>query len=452
MVEPEQLPSRRPKEEKTPEEKRKEFKVIKGGGRKGWGPGAKAGAIAASTAAVVSGVAAALGETDNLPDPLQGFYNQVFHPRKVVEEISNEPVKAYSMEEANEDFAKIVKETKETQETPLVIEEKTPGPIEWEGAIIPAIEGLRFDKGTFFAEAGNPYNLEIGEKAGVFVKEAVEINEKMESAIGLRPEVIEAMQKEIMEEEKEFRYPLPFNLEEAKGVKIKEVVFKKVYTDLPEEIFGQKEVKPRVVWLNFENGHPGIIEDTFLDKNLAFLIISNVPIGTKIFSSVSTSELGYDIWDNNSGRNNPSEPSNYALDFEAITAETYKEGLLFNNERVDVVRVGFSIMGVSLLPSGIEKNITQNETEGYSFLTETKIGRPIAEVVEKATLSPFSFREPDDFDSLPTSTDPQIKMSCTIYQLKNKDGQVELSNFSKALELGSVGLFKIENIPVFISQ
>ena len=450
MVEPAELPSRIP-EEKTPEEKRRELKVIKGGGRKGWGSGAKAGAIVGSTAAVVSGVAAVLGETDNLPDPLQGFYNQAFHPGKVVEEKANEPVKAtYGVEEASEDLTKITNENK-TETLPVI---ETPSVIEDEGVVIPPVEGLRYDKefNTFFAEEGNPYNLEEGEKAGVFVKEAVEINEKMESAIGLRPEVIEAMQKEIMEEEKEFRYPLPFNLEEAKGVKIKEVVFKKVYTDLPEEIFGQKEVKPRVVWLNFENGHPGIIEDTFLDKNLAFLIISNVPIGTKIFSSVSTSELGYDIWDNNSGRNNPSEPSNYALDFEAITPETYKEGLLFNNERVDVVRVGFSAMGLSLLPSGIEKNITQNETEGYSFLTETKIGRPIAEVVEKATLSPFSFREPDDFDSLPTSTDPQIKMSCTIYQLKNKDGQVELSNFSKALELGSVGLFKIENIPVFISQ
>ena len=79
--------------------------------------------------------------------------------------------------------------------------------------IIPPVEGLRYDKesNTFFTEAGNPYGLEAGEKAGVFVKDAVEINCKMESAIGLVPKVLEVMQKKIMEEEKEFKYALPFN-------------------------------------------------------------------------------------------------------------------------------------------------------------------------------------------------------------------------------------------------
>ena len=86
------------------------------------------------------------------------------------------------------------------EETPPVVEE-TPEKIEWEGMIITPIEGLRFDKGTLYAEAGNPYNLEVGEKAGVLIpKDAVEINGVMESSIGLRPEVIEVMQKKIMEE------------------------------------------------------------------------------------------------------------------------------------------------------------------------------------------------------------------------------------------------------------
>lgn len=50
--------------------------------------------------------------------------------------------------------------------------------IEYEGAIIPPIEGLRFDNqsGTFLAETGNPYGLEAETKAGVFIKDAVEIN------------------------------------------------------------------------------------------------------------------------------------------------------------------------------------------------------------------------------------------------------------------------------------
>ena len=216
---------RRPKEEKTPEERRKEFKVIKGGGRKGWGPGAKAGAIAGSTAVVVSGVAAALGETDNLPDPLQGFYDQAFHPRKVVEEKSNEPVKAnYDVEEASEDLTKIVNESKtQTETTPPVIEKPTV--IEDEGVIIPPVEGLRYDKESniFFAEADNPYGLEAGEKAGVFVKEAVEINEKMESAIGLDPKIIEFKEKETFKETKQRLLPIPIDLTKAEGVKLQEL-------------------------------------------------------------------------------------------------------------------------------------------------------------------------------------------------------------------------------------
>jgi len=338
----------------------------------------------------------------------------------------------------------------ETKETPPAVEE-TPEEIEWEGMIITPIEGLRFDKGTFYTEAGNPYNLEAGEKAGVFVKDAVEINGVMESSIGLRPEVIEVIQKEIMEKEKEFRYPLPFDFEKAKGIKIREVAYKKLYTDLPEEIFGQKELKPKVTWMDFETGDVEIIENTILDNNLAFLTISNVPIGTKIYSPANTSDSSYLIWDNNVGRNDPSEPNEYSLNFETITPETYKESLLFNNERVDIVRVEFSTIGIDILPFGIEKNIVVNEGGGYSFLTKTKIGLPVAEIVEKATLSPFTFREFDEFDSPPTSSDPQIRIDCTIYQLKNKDGQVEFSNLLKALKLGLPSLLKIENIPVFIS-
>ena len=88
------------------------------------------------------------------------------------------------------------------EEVPPAIEEKPQGPVEWEGVTINPIEGLRFDKGTFFALKENPYGLENGEKAGVFVKDAVEINGIMESFFGLRPEVIEVIQKERMEKGK----------------------------------------------------------------------------------------------------------------------------------------------------------------------------------------------------------------------------------------------------------
>ena len=104
-----------------------------------------------------------------------------------------------------------------TETTPLFIED--------EGVIIPTGESLRYDKeaNAFFAQADNLYSLEAGEKAGVFVKEAVEVNGKIEPFIGLVPKVLEVLLKKQMEEKKEFSYAFPIDLESAKGIKIKEV-------------------------------------------------------------------------------------------------------------------------------------------------------------------------------------------------------------------------------------
>jgi hypothetical protein len=311
-------------------------------------------------------------------------------------------------QEEEKPVVEVPSETKEEtkKETPPVVEE-TPEEIEWEGVVIPSIEGLRFEEGTFYAKKDNPYGLKEGEKVGVCVKDAVEINGVMESSIGLRPEVIEAMQKKIMEEEKEFRYAFPIDLEQAKGIKIKEVAF---------------------TWL--DDAYKS--KDVFWDNN-SYLEISNIPVGTKIYSPVSTTY--YLIWDNNLGRNDPSEPSNYTLDFGLFTSGTYKEDILFKNERVDVIDLGIGTAGVNLLPSDIEKNITEKDG-GHSFLTETKIGEPIAEVVSE------EYR--------------LIKIDCFIYQLKNKNDKVEIYNIGvssllKAADLGSAGLLKIGDVPVFIS-
>jgi hypothetical protein len=205
------------KKEKEPEGIRKEFRVIKGGGRKGWGPGAKAGAIVGSTATVVSGVAAVLGETDNLPDPLQGFYNRAFRPSKVAEEVSEKVVRGkYDVEKASEDLTKIVNETKkETKETPVKIE--------WEGIVVPSIEGTKFDKGIFYFLEGNEYGGKAGEKAGVFVKDGLEVNGKIENAIGLDSRMIEFKEKEIFERTKERLFPIFIDLTKYEGVKLQEL-------------------------------------------------------------------------------------------------------------------------------------------------------------------------------------------------------------------------------------
>ena len=95
--------------------------------------------------------------------------------------------------------------------------------IEWEKTIIPSIEGLRFDKGTFYFLEGNDYGEKAGEKAGVFIKEAIEINGKMENSIGLDPKIIEFKEKEIFKETKERLLPIFIDLTTAKDVKVQEL-------------------------------------------------------------------------------------------------------------------------------------------------------------------------------------------------------------------------------------
>lgn len=223
MVDPAELPSRIPKVEKTPEEKRKEFKVIKGGKKKGWGPGAKAGAIIGTSAAVVSGVTAALGETDNLPDPLQGFYNQAFHPGKVAEEVSDQAVRdKYDVEEASGDLTKITNETKAPEITAVPTTETTAEIVKVDA---PEITGLKFDQATktYLAEANNPYGLETGVEAGVYVKDAIEINRKMKDSIDLKQEVINFLQDKLFKETKDYFVIIPLSLKNSPGVKMNEL-------------------------------------------------------------------------------------------------------------------------------------------------------------------------------------------------------------------------------------
>jgi len=138
---------------------------------------------------------------------------------------------AFSACKKKEFKAEIVPETTFRETVPLTTEktiaqETVPpttetiekGTVEYEGVMINPIEGLRFVNGTFFAQEGNPYGLETETKAGVFIKDAFELNGQMENSIDLRPEVIEILQQKYLEENKELRFPIPFNLEKDKGI------------------------------------------------------------------------------------------------------------------------------------------------------------------------------------------------------------------------------------------
>jgi len=300
------------------------------------------------------------------------------------------------------------------EETPLVVEEEAPAPVEYEGIIIPQIEGLRFEEGTFFAEAGNPYSLEEGEKAGVFVKDAVEINGVIESSIGLRPEVIEFLQKKIMEEKKEFKYPLPFNFEEAKGIKIKEVA------DTRADEWTRND-------------------GVFWDDNF-YLEISNVPLKTKIYAPVTTLPGRYLVWDND-----PDRDDFYIFSFVPNLAQG-KE-LFRDEERIDGGGSSIKVIGAKLLPEGFEKNIVSHGEDGTMayFESEIKIGEPVAEVVFKEE---YLNQQYWDKKSLPDnpSDEPSMRISSSLAQLKNPDEPMtSVEQLSKSLERGIEGLLKLED-------
>jgi len=116
------------------------------------------------------------------------------------------------------DTTEKVKET--TTETTAITEVIDINPVEDEGILVPYIEGLKYDKdtNTYFALADNPYGLEVDTKAGVFIKEAIMVDDKIENGIGLIPEVIKVIQNFHTLKEKELRFPVPFDLVRVKGL------------------------------------------------------------------------------------------------------------------------------------------------------------------------------------------------------------------------------------------
>lgn len=159
----------------------------------------------------------ALGETGNLPKQVQEWYDETSQPIR----------KMFGVEEI------VIKEEAPAiiVEKPEIVKEEIPPETTIEEEVVeeiinaPEISGLKFDQRTktYLAEADNPYGLEADAEAGVYVKEAVEVDSGIEDAIGLKPEVIEFIQKKIYEEKKDFVVAIPLNLKDTKGVKISQL-------------------------------------------------------------------------------------------------------------------------------------------------------------------------------------------------------------------------------------
>jgi len=251
----------------------------------------------------------------------------------------------------------IIETTPENKETQPVVKEETPPhtevtevkPIEWEGVVINPIEGLRFEDGSFFTQEGNPYGLEAETKAGVFIKDAFEMNGQMENSIGLRPEVIEYLQKNIMEKDKKFRFPLPFDLQTAKQLKIDELNS----LEVDEKLWNEPKA----------------------------LAISNIPEGAKIFAPLST--------DNSAVIRNMGIVSGWYI-FLFHAKNSFAEGTFFNElyfkgERIDIASIQLYAIGIKI-PEEMEAKIPP-DAEVPAAPLETKIGLPIAIIVKQEALN-----------------------------------------------------------------
>ena len=261
-------------------------------------------------------------------------------------------------EKQNEEKGQVTipSETKETtpptttEETVPPTTEAIPQTVEYKGSVFPLPEGSEANSqtGEIFAIVGNPYGVEAGTKIGQCIKDAFELNRKMENSIALTPPAIEYLQKKIMEENKEFKYALPFY--PAKGIKITEIENKynsPTYT--------------KVLW-----DEP---------KQLA---ISGIPLETKIYSPVSTSKLI--IWQNDEFRKDW-----YTILF-GVRYIGYNDqyDLEYKGNSVDTFEIVTEFIGAEIIPPELK----EFPTEGVRGLENmrSEIGAPLAKFKENKFL------------------------------------------------------------------
>ena len=384
--------------ELKPKETEKEYRerVGRSRKRKAWTLFGALSGVFGSPAVAATAFEAALRAGSDHPI-VQWYEGKIREP--IVGSISSLFIKTPEEETIGEIVPTIVKEIKTPQEetkveentqkveTPPIateVKEEQAGPIEYEGVMVPQITGLTFKEGVYYAQEGNPYGLEAEVKAGLFVKDAVEINENMESAIGLRPEVVRFIQEQAMKANNEFRFALPFDLREMKGIKIVE-----------EEDYSLR-LAPS-------------LKEAFWDtpKNL---LISNIPLGTKIYSAA------------NSERYLIIKPKDNSFILSLSNLDVLgNSDFYFEDERVDSVEVLIKVAGANLIPSDLEKEV--NKSENNTFITTTKIGLPIAEITRQDFLEVFVYDNETDKMDINSSEFSMTLLCCMSQYGESEEGK-----------------------------
>jgi len=298
------------------------------------------------------------------------------------------------------------------QETVPPTTEAIPQTVEYKGSVFPLPEasGANPQTGEILALYPNPYGVEAKTKIGQCIIDAFEFNGKMENSIALIPEVIEYMQKNIMEKDKEFQFPLLFDLQIAKQLKIDEL----------------KSLK---------------IDEKFWNEPKA-LAISNIPEGAKIFAPLSTDAGSFvENGEVNSGW------YGFLLFAKNLAGGTFFNELYFKGERIDSASIELYTIGVKIPKEMEAKMISVSDGPSGGNL-ETKIGLPIATIIkqEALNLDIYSLEKRRDEEKQPSlSYSVIINFQMMQFNLEDADNGYPLVG---KYQSGGDNLLKIEDIIV----
>jgi hypothetical protein len=226
-------------------------------------------------------------------------------------------------------------------ETTVITEVIDTNPVEDEGVLVPYIEGLKYDKdnNTYYALVDNPYGLEADTKAGAFIKDSFEFNGVMENSISLRPEVIYFLQNKILNESKELKFPIPFDLEKNKGITM--------------EVLDNESANKNKSW------------DNYRAEDFTLLAI-NTPKDTIFYSPLKTK-----IEDSLTGLNVFEEKDISVNNFQLTIPKDLKERIFYKqSERIDWAYLYLTVRKSNILITPIN-----NTSDG--FQSETEIGMPL---------------------------------------------------------------------------
>jgi len=298
-----------------------------------------------------------------------------------------------------------------TQETTPVATGEV-GPVEDEGVTIPAIEGLKYDArtNTFFAIDGNTYGLEAETKAGIFIKDAFEFNGQMENSIGLRPEVIEILQQKYLEENKELKFPIPFNLEKDKGITM-EIV--------KNEAANNAENLDNTRWKDFT------------------VLGVNAPKDTIVYAPLKTS-LNDQGWDGCGFNLFIQGVENCYFASTTIPTDLLEKILYKGSESIDWGYFSIAGQNMELLSSDINKDNLKNAIAGNNRIA-TDIGSQLFAIINS---------EPDKGLNNQFRGEFILNIDFTFFKFKDQDGKYVLD---KDLQTGENIFLKLDkNISISI--